>query len=78
MKTIKLTLEGEPAYVEAINRLLGECLDIAEASKDQHVALRPGIVRRVLRIYAEQGRHRCHSPVLSPDDALGEGPEGYD
>jgi len=59
MKTIKLTLEGEPAYVEAINRLLGECLDIAEVSKDQHVALRPGIVRRVLRIY---------SPVLSPDD----------
>jgi hypothetical protein len=51
MKTIKITLEGEPEFVEAVARLLPECLDVAEEGKNQSVALRPGVVRRVVRVY---------------------------
>ena len=50
MKTIKLTIEGEPAYVEAIAHILRECLDIREEGKNQRLQLRPGEIRRVLRV----------------------------
>lgn len=50
MKTLKLTLEGEPASVEAVAKVCREFLDIREEGKNQNLALRPGQVRRTLRV----------------------------
>lgn len=50
MKTLKLTLEGEPEAVEAVSRICREFLDIREEGRNQKLALRPGQVRRTLRV----------------------------
>lgn len=60
MKTLKLTLEGEPQAVEAIARRLREFLSITEEGKNQRLALRNAEqVRRVLRVAA---------PVVKQED----------
>jgi len=52
MKTLKLTLEGEPDAVEAVARICRLFLDIREEGKDQKLPLRPGQIRRALRVAA--------------------------
>lgn len=46
----QLIIEGEPALVEAIAQRASLFLDVQEEGKDIPLPLRPGMVRRTLRI----------------------------
>ncbi|GIK36614.1 MAG: hypothetical protein BroJett011_04470 [Chloroflexota bacterium] len=48
-RTVKVTLEGDPLFVEAITDRLKECLDVTWVSKDQHIKL-SNHIRRYLRV----------------------------
>lgn len=48
--TVQLILQGHPEMVEAIARRARQFLEVAEEGKDQPIALRPGMIKRVLRV----------------------------
>lgn len=48
--TVKLIIEGDPAHVEATIQQARQFFEVQEEGKTQPIPLRPGIIRRVLRI----------------------------
>lgn len=48
--TVKLIIEGDPVHVEDIIEMARRHFDVAEEGKTQNIAMRPGVIRRVLRI----------------------------
>ncbi len=49
-RTVKVTIQGDPAMVEAVAARIREMLQITYESKNNHVQGRPGDVRRWLRV----------------------------
>lgn len=56
--TVKLVIEGDPVHVEDIIALARRHFDVAEEGKAQNIAMRPGVIRRVLRIVPPTGEER--------------------